>query len=151
MTLHRTESHALFYLTLLSPLLAWLWLQCGSTTSSLRRTWLAVWLVLVTHPLLDTMTVYGTQLALPFSNYPFGVGSIFIIDPLYTLPLVVGVCLALAWVRRRPVGALRANAWGLALSCPAVGAKMVMPSVASNESMPSSRSKRAKMLQCAPP
>ena len=25
MVLHRTESHALFYLTLLSPLLAWLW------------------------------------------------------------------------------------------------------------------------------
>jgi inner membrane protein len=34
-------------------------------------------------------------LALPFSNYPFGVGSIFIIDPLYTLPLLVGVIWAL--------------------------------------------------------
>jgi inner membrane protein len=62
----------------------------------LRRWWLALWLVLVTHPLLDAMTVYGTQLALPFSNYPFGVGSIFIIDPLYTLPLLVGVIWALA-------------------------------------------------------
>ena len=34
------------------------------------------------------MTVYGTQLLLPFSNHPFGVGSVFIIDPLYTLPLM---------------------------------------------------------------
>ena len=31
------------------------------------------------------MTAYGTQLALPFSNHPYGVGSVFIIDPLYTL------------------------------------------------------------------
>jgi membrane-bound metal-dependent hydrolase YbcI (DUF457 family) len=38
--------------------------------------------VLVTHPLLDAMTVYGTQLALPFTNHPYAVGSIFIIDSL---------------------------------------------------------------------
>ena len=42
------------------------------------------------------MTVYGTQLALPFSDRPFGVGSIFIIDPLYTLPLLIGVVVALS-------------------------------------------------------
>ena len=33
-----------------------------------------MWLALVTHPLLDAMTVYGTQLALPFTNHPYGVG-----------------------------------------------------------------------------
>ena len=42
-----------------------------------------------------------TQLLLPFSREAVGVGSIFIIDPLYTLPLVVGV-LAVAW-RRKPM------------------------------------------------
>jgi inner membrane protein len=117
MTLHRAHSHALFWLTLASPLIAagvaWLhgeWML-------VRRWWLAVWLALVTHPLLDAMTVYGTQLALPLTNHPFGVGSIFIIDPLFTLPLVVGVVAALAW-RAAPVAArgLRWNAWGLALS-----------------------------------
>ena len=55
-----------------------------------------MWLALVTHPLLDAMTVYGTQLALPFSDHPFGVGSIFIIDPLYTLPLLAGTGWVLA-------------------------------------------------------
>jgi inner membrane protein len=34
-------------------------------------------------------------LLLPFSNQPVGLGSIFIIDPLYTLPLLVGVSVAL--------------------------------------------------------
>lgn len=95
MTLHRTESHALFYLTLLSPLLAWLWLKISSSNSSWRRALLAVWLVLITHPLLDMLTIYGTQLLLPFTNYPFGVGSVFVIDPLYTLPLLAGVVFSL--------------------------------------------------------
>ena len=79
-----------------------------------RRWWWAIWLALVTHPLLDAMTVYGTQLALPFSNYPFEVGSIFIIDLLYTLPLLVGVSWALA-TRSRQRGQV-ANAVGLLLS-----------------------------------
>lgn len=95
MTLHRTESHALFYLTLLSPLLAWIWLKCTNTTSSWRRAMLAVWLVLITHPLLDMLTIYGTQLLLPLTDHPFGVGSVFVIDPLYTLPLLLGVLISL--------------------------------------------------------
>ena len=60
-----------------------------------RRWWLAMALALVTHPLLDAMTVYGTQLLLPFTHTPYAVGSVFIIDPLYTLPLLLGVLLAL--------------------------------------------------------
>jgi inner membrane protein len=75
-----------------------------------KRWWLALWLALVTHPLLDAMTVYGTQLLLPFSDRPLGVGSVFIIDPLYTLPLLIGAVVTLTTTR------LRANLWGLALS-----------------------------------
>jgi inner membrane protein len=45
-----------------------------------------------------------------------GVGSVFIIDPLYTVPLIVGVVAAL-WLRGRdPARAMRWNAAGLALS-----------------------------------
>ncbi|MGA1253292.1 MAG: metal-dependent hydrolase, partial [Burkholderiaceae bacterium] len=63
----------------------------------------AAWLVLVTHATLDYFTVYGTQLLQPFSDYPFGLGSIFIIDPLYTLPLLLGLILAIARLGRQPV------------------------------------------------
>jgi inner membrane protein len=96
MVLHRAESHSLFWLTLFSVPFAALVARLNGEWSLVRRWWLALWLALVTHPLLDAMTVYGTQLALPFSNYPFGVDSIFIIDLLYTLPLLVGVSWALA-------------------------------------------------------
>ncbi len=114
MVLHRAETHSLFWLTLFSLPLAALVARLHGQWAIWRRWWLALWLVLVTHPLLDTMTVYGTQLALPFSDHPFGVGSVFIIDPLYTLPLLVGACWALA--ARGGTGGLRANAVGLVLS-----------------------------------
>jgi len=98
---------------LFSPLLALLPAALHRGQGGLRRWWLALWLALVTHPLLDAMTVYGTQLLLPFTNHPFGVGSIFIIDPLYTVPLLVGV---LVGVCRRDWRGLRWVNAGLVLS-----------------------------------
>ena len=95
MVLHRAETHAPFWLTLFSLPFAAAVARLHGEWDRWQRWWLAMWLVLVTHPLLDAMTVYGTQLGLPFTNRPYGVGSIFIIDPLYTLPLVVGVIWAL--------------------------------------------------------
>lgn len=102
MVLHRAESHALFYLLLASVPLAWLISRVQREAALFKRWWWAVLLVLITHTLLDAMTVYGTQLALPFSNYAYGVGSLFIIDPAYTLPLLVGV-VASVW-RGAPAG-----------------------------------------------
>ncbi|RZJ26036.1 MAG: metal-dependent hydrolase [Haliea sp.] len=113
MTLHRAESHALFYLTLSAPVLAWIVSRIHGEAALFKRWWLALWLVLITHPLLDAMTVYGTQLLLPFTDYPWGVGSVFIIDPLYTVPLIVGVVAAL---RLRNTRGLRWNTAGLVLS-----------------------------------
>lgn len=115
MVLHRGHSHALLWLSLFA-------LPLGAAIAKLHGEWawwqrwsVAMGLALVTHPLLDAMTVYGTQLALPFSNHPYGVGSIFIIDPLYTLPLLVGTVWAL-WASNKTRG-LRANLVGLVLSC----------------------------------
>ena len=121
MVLHRAETHSLFYLTLLSPLLAWVaWRMDRSPGDSTWGRWtLALWLVLFTHPLLDWMTVYGTQLLQPFTDHPYGVGSVFIIDPAYTLPLLVGVVAALG-LRDRARG-LRWNTAGLLLSTAYLG------------------------------
>jgi inner membrane protein len=113
MTQHRTQTHALFWLTLVSPAIGFAAARLHAEADRFLRWWLASWLALITHPLLDLMTVYGTQLALPFSNTPFGVGSIFIIDPAYSVPLGAGVVAALAWRNTR---GLRLNAAGLAVS-----------------------------------
>ena len=112
MVLHRAETHAPFWLSLFSLPFSAAVARLHGEGALWRRWWLALWLVLVTHPMLDAMTVYGTQLALPFSNHPFGVGSIFIIDPLYTLPLLLGV----GWVLATRGRSLVANTAGLLLS-----------------------------------
>ena len=114
MVLHRAESHSLFWLTLFSLPFAAAVARVSGEWVLWRRWTLAMWLALVTHPLLDAMTVYGTQLALPFTNHPYGVGSVFIIDPLYTLPLLFGAGWALAG--RGSGRGLTANAVGLAIS-----------------------------------
>ena len=114
MVLHRAETHAPFWLSLFSLPFAAAIARLHGEWAIWRRWWLAIWLAFVTHPLLDAMTVYGTRLALPFSDRPFGVGSVFIIDPLYTLPLLAGVGWALAGKGNRR--GMRANAVGLVLS-----------------------------------
>ncbi len=113
MTLHRANSHALFWLTLASPLVALAAAFVTREMQNVRRWWLAVWLALVTHPLLDWFTVYGTQLLRPITDFPYAIGSMFIIDPLYTLPLLIGIIVALIW--RNDTG-WRWAVGGLALS-----------------------------------
>ncbi len=115
MVLHRAETHSLFWLALFSLPMGWTAAWLSGERAQWRRWWLAMALALLTHPLLDAMTVYGTQLALPFSNHPYALGSVFIIDPLVTLPLLIGVGWALAG--RGSVRAHRANAIGLGLAC----------------------------------
>jgi inner membrane protein len=111
---HRGNSHSLLYLLLLSPLLGWGIARLQGEGAHWRRWWLAMALVLVTHPILDWFTIYGTQLLRPFSNEAYGLGSVFVIDPLYTLPLLIGIGIALC---RRSYAGLRANRIGLLLSC----------------------------------
>jgi len=111
-TFHRAETHALFWLTLAAPVIAWLVARVNRGVGASYREWLLlVWLSLITHSLLDAFTVYGTQLLLPFSDYPVGVGSVFIIDPLVTVPMIVGL---LAWLRWRHDAPGRGMAWNRA-------------------------------------
>lgn len=108
-TQHRGFSHSLLVLVPLAVLLALL-LHRWRPALSLPR-WLAfTGLILITHPLLDVLTTYGTQLFWPFGE-PLAQASIFIIDPLYSLPLLTGLLVALV----RPVNP-RALAAGLVVS-----------------------------------
>jgi inner membrane protein len=82
---------------LISPLIVWLITRCHKRTAQYKRGWFwLVFLCLSTHGILDSFTVYGTQLLWPVTEHPFAVANLFIIDPLYTLPLLfafVGVLL----------------------------------------------------------
>src|SRR5690554_3991388 len=122
---HRGFSHSLFVLTGLSFLLVWLArrLRLQADGRGYGRLWLTIWLVLVTHPLLDAFTSYGTQLWWPLRPTPASWSSVFIIDPFYTLPLLGGVLIALAVGPRPRVS--RALGWLLI-----VGAGYLLASLA---------------------
>lgn len=48
-------------------------------------------LAIFTHWLIDACTSYGTQIFEPFSNYRVAFNNISIIDPLYTVPMLLGL------------------------------------------------------------
>src|SRR5690606_17311955 len=71
MTYHRGFSHSLLVLTAVSFLLAWLIRKFKPDAGySAKRLWLTLWLILITHTLLDAFTSYGTQLWWPFMPTP---------------------------------------------------------------------------------
>lgn len=87
---HRGATHSLVIQAIATPLFAEPLVRLFKDLRDSRiRTYLAVYLMFATHALIDAMTVYGTKLLWPLTDYPFGVGSIFIIDPVYTLPLLL--------------------------------------------------------------
>lgn len=93
---HRGVSHSLFFCTLVTlPLALLLRRLYPALDLSLKRWSAFVWLALNTHWMIDSLTTYGTQVFLPFSNFPVNVGSVFIIDPLYTAPLLLGTLVSL--------------------------------------------------------
>jgi inner membrane protein len=89
MTLHRSWTHSWLVQTAIAPILAWL-LHRFDKTFDYRQWWLITWLALITHSGLDALTVYGTQLFWPFMPSPVSGGSVFIIDPVYSVPLLLG-------------------------------------------------------------
>lgn len=105
MTYHRGFSHSLFVLTGLALLLTWMTRRFRHNPGySSRRLFMTLWLVLITHPLLDSFTSYGTQLLWPLTPVPTAWSSIFIIDPLYTVPLCIAVGLGLFYGLRERAG-----------------------------------------------
>lgn len=101
---HRGITHSLFFAPVAGPLLGWLVWKAERPpvpgTAHQDRVRLYRWILVVSlaifsHPLLDLLTPYGTQLLQPFSDTRFAINAMPIIDPVYTLLLLLG--LGIAW------------------------------------------------------
>jgi inner membrane protein len=116
---HRGISHSLIFAPVMCFPLGWLahkWAKRGMLAQWVH---LAFW-ALLTHPVLDAFTPYGTQLFAPFSQVRIAWDGISIIDPLYTCPLLLA--LLVAWLgRRRPRVGASATWLALALTSAYVG------------------------------
>jgi inner membrane protein len=119
-TFHRGFSHSLFVLAPFSVVLWAVLRRWWQPVRSAPLPWLAaIVLVLLTHPLLDAHTAYGTQLFWPLPSPPVMWSTLFIIDPIYTLPLLIGVIVAAISPATRRAGV--ALVAGLALSTAYLG------------------------------
>jgi len=113
---HRSFSHSLLTLALLTPCVVWVIRRLHPQLAEHTRGWATlVYLAFATHALLDSFTAYGTQLFWPLPSYPIMWSTIFIIDPLYTIPLLLGIISALVMSREQGLGHT-ANTLGLILS-----------------------------------
>ena len=100
---HRGWSHAFAVHLALTPVIGEaLRLAFKGLNDARARAWIAVFLIFVTHALIDAITIYGTRLFWPFWDEAIGPGAVFIIDPLYTLPLLVPLLAALFLGTWRP-------------------------------------------------
>ncbi len=102
-TYHRSATHSIFVLAIAAPVVAELLRLVFRRWHEGRLGWyMFAWLVLLTHPVLDCFTTYGTQILWPLSDTPVSWSTIFIIDPAYTLPLLVAVIWLLAISKANP-------------------------------------------------
>lgn len=113
---HRGFSHSLVFAFLCAPILGYLISKLHRNGEADWQNWtkLAFWSI-ITHPLLDSFTTWGTQLFLPFSDYRVAFNSIFVIDPLYTLPFL-GFVVAAMFFHRTAKKRRILNALGIGVS-----------------------------------
>jgi len=101
---HRGVTHALWVGPVVGPALGWMmwrwqmWrsARVAKAASSSLPPPLSAWVglftfALLTHPLLDLFTSYGTQLLAPFSDRRFALDAVGIIDPVYSALLAAAL------------------------------------------------------------
>ncbi len=114
---HRQFTHALVFIPIGGLMVA------SALFFLLRNCWqlpfsrYAVYCTLgyATHAVLDACTTYGTLLFWPFSDARIAWNTVSVVDPAFTLPVLVMVTLAA--LRRQPVLARLALAWAIIYPC----------------------------------
>ncbi|WP_343604289.1 metal-dependent hydrolase [Fluviicola sp.] len=112
---HRGFSHSLLFACLVGPALGYLFHFLTKKKYTFKMWFLLWFLSIVTHPMLDIFTNYGTQFFWPFS-WRLTFNSVFVIDPLYTLPFMVLLIGAL-FMKRESQRRRNWNRAGIIYSC----------------------------------
>ncbi|MEX6626534.1 metal-dependent hydrolase [Tenacibaculum salmonis] len=95
--IHRGFTHSIIFSVLFAPIFTWIVTRYEEYKNFKNWTWL-FFLAFVTHPILDAHTTWGTQLFWPF-DIRLAFKTIFVIDPLYTLPFLVFLIFAMTQKR----------------------------------------------------
>src|SRR6056300_80651 len=97
---HRQFTHSLFFIPFGALLVALFVFPFVKASLNFRTTYLASLLGYATHGLLDACTSYGTLLFWPFSNERVTWNNVSIVDPLFTIPILILLGLAIKTKKR---------------------------------------------------
>ncbi|MDO6597426.1 metal-dependent hydrolase [Oceanihabitans sp. 2_MG-2023] len=113
LSIHRGFTHSIVFSIFFAPVFGWLVSRYEKFKDFKSWSWLFFW-AFVTHPILDAHTTWGTQLFWPM-DMRLAFKTIFVIDPLYTLPFLFFLILAMRQKRTSNKRRLYNN-FGLLLS-----------------------------------
>ena len=97
---HRQFSHSLFFIPFGSLIVALLIFSLVKGSMGFKTVYVASFLGYATHGLLDACTSYGTQLFWPFSSERVTWNNISIVDPIFTIPVIILVAIAITKKKR---------------------------------------------------
>tara|TARA_B100000963_G_scaffold322456_1_gene306531 strand:- start:129 stop:1142 length:1014 start_codon:yes stop_codon:yes gene_type:complete len=106
---HRQFSHSLIFIPVGALLVAIPIFCLVKKSMSFKVVYVASFLGYATHGLLDACTSWGTLLFWPFSDIRVSWSNISIVDPLFTIPVVIFV--AVAMFKRKKIFSLIAIGW----------------------------------------
>jgi inner membrane protein len=100
---HRHFTHSLVFIPIGGLIAAGIGHLLSRRRISVKDAYLPCTLGYASHGLLDACTSYGTYLLWPFSSARIAWNNISIVDPLFTLPLIVAVVWTFRTRHRRPI------------------------------------------------
>ena len=109
---HRQFTHALLFIPIGALLVAAIAYPFTRRILEFKHAYLACILGYATHGFLDACTTYGTQLLWPFTDYRVSWNFLSVLDPAFTLPLLV--LLIIAIIKRSRISAWIGIAWVVA-------------------------------------
>ena len=93
LAIHRGFTHSILFSVIFAPIFGWIVSRYEKYKDFKGWSWLFFW-ALITHPMLDAHTTWGTQFFWPL-DLRLAFKTIFVIDPLYTLPFLVFLILTM--------------------------------------------------------
>ncbi|QDO94947.1 metal-dependent hydrolase [Formosa sediminum] len=125
--MHRGFTHSILFSVVFAPIFGWI-VSRFERYKNIKDWSLLFFLAFVTHPLLDAHTTWGTQLFWPL-DLRVAYKTIFVIDPLYTLPFIG--CVILAMRQNKTAKKRRVyNNWGLFFSTAYLAITVVLKGIA---------------------
>ena len=106
---HRQFTHSLFFIPFGALIVTLVIFPLVKKSLSLKTVYVASFFGYTTHGFLDACTSYGTLLFWPFSNERVTWNNISVVDPIFTIPILVLVATAI--ITRKPLFSFFAIGW----------------------------------------